>query len=181
LNADYQGAQRCGANYSASINLGSQGIEGVWASANQYMDHESKTFIETAQARSGYVDALNKFNDVLANDPTNITRLTELGQLAFQNAQALLSVRVQIEAYPELKASTVVQDNMRNIQVAVNTMKTALEDWQTKISDYNTYRGSFWVNIFGGLFPESKFPAKLVYYEGPIKELDMSTLNPANK
>ena len=66
---------------------------------------------------------------------------------------------------------------MAGLQEGVNEIKTALDDWITTIKDYNTYRGSLGVTIMAG-FMGDKYPAKIAYYEGEIKTLDIDSLNP---
>lgn len=65
---------------------------------------------------------------------------------------------------------------MRNMEVSVNEIKTALDDWVVAIRDYNTYRGSAWPSMVGGFM--KKFPAQIDYYKGEIEKLDVDKLNP---
>ncbi len=68
---------------------------------------------------------------------------------------------------------------MRNMEVVVNEIKTALDDWVTAIRNYNTYRGSAWASIVGGFL--SKFPSDVKYYEGDVTKLNVDELNPEAK
>jgi hypothetical protein len=53
LNRNYQMVEGGKSHYSAALNTCTEKIKGVWEIANQYMEHESATFIAVAQARSG--------------------------------------------------------------------------------------------------------------------------------
>ncbi|HEY3416317.1 MAG TPA: LemA family protein [Armatimonadota bacterium] len=175
LNTKYQIVNGARSRYSSALNLCSQKIEGVWEIANQYLKHESETFTRVAEARSGYQAAAQAYQAALKNG-TDTRTLTEAGSGA---VQAALAFRIQVEAYPQLRGAETSQENIRNMEVATNEIKTALDDWITTIRDYNTYRGSFWPNLVGSLI--GKFPAQIDYYEGPTKELDVEKLNPQKK
>jgi len=84
-----------------------------------------------------------------------------------------------VEAYPQLRASETSQQNMRNLEEAVNEIKTALDDWISAIKTYNIYRGSAWPSVVGNFM--TKFPAEIKYYEGDVKKLNVEELNPENK
>jgi len=172
LNTKYQSVNGAKSAYSASLNTVTQKIKGVWAIADQYLSHESKTFEAVARARSGFDDAAKAF-DQADKGGQGTADLTRKGT---EVVNAALAFRVQIEAYPQLRAAETTQENIRNMEVSVNEIKTSLDDWVTTIKDYNTYRQSFWPNIFGGFM--HKFPAKIAYYEGPVKELNVEQLNP---
>lgn len=175
LNSKFQTVNGAKSHYSSALNICSQKIEGVWEIANQYMKHESATFTQVAEARSGYQAAAKSYEDAVSSGKDSKT-LTETGAGA---VQAALAFRIQIEAYPQLRAVETSQENIRNMEVATNEIKTSLDDWITTIRDYNTYRGSFWPSLIGGMV--SKFPAQIDYYEGPTKELNVEKLNPEKK
>ena len=160
--------------YSASLNVCTQKIKGVWTIANQYIKHESKTFENVAKARAGYFQATEQFEALAKNPNTPIKELTTVGAKTIQSA---LAFQVQIEAYPQLMAVETSKEAIAGLQEGVNEIKTALDDWITTIKDYNTYRGSFGVTIVAGFMGE-KYPAKIAYYEGEIKALDIDSLNP---
>ncbi|MCJ7797666.1 MAG: LemA family protein, partial [Thermoleophilia bacterium] len=141
LNTSFQGVNGAKSRYSAALNTCTQKIKGVWAIANQYMDHESKTFQNVARARSGYDTATKAFEDALKSGDTK-----SLTQAGTDVVNAAMAFRIQIEAYPQLRAVETSTENIRNMEVSVNEIKTALDDWITSIRDYNTYRGSFWPN-----------------------------------
>ncbi|MDD4858575.1 MAG: LemA family protein [Candidatus Krumholzibacteria bacterium] len=172
LNREYQSVEGGKSQYSAALNTCTEKIKGVWEIANQYMKHESETFIAVAQARSGYDTAREAFEKAAA-EGRDTEELTKAGA---DVVQAAMAFRIQVEAYPELRAVEASQENMRNMESSVNEIKTALDDWIVTIKNYNTYRGSAWPSILGGFM--KKFPAQIKYYEGEIKKLDVNELNP---
>jgi len=175
LNREYQAVEGGKSQYSAALNTCTEKIKGVWEIANQYMKHESETFIAVAQARSGYDTAREAFEKAAA-EGKDTEALTQAGT---EVVKAAMAFRIQVEAYPELRAVETAQENMRNMESSVNEIKTALDDWIVTIRDYNTYRGSAWPSMIGGFM--KKFPASIKYYEGEVQKLDVNELNPENK
>ncbi|MCX6707473.1 MAG: LemA family protein, partial [Candidatus Woesearchaeota archaeon] len=144
---------------------------------DQYMNHESKTFTEVAKARSGMLSAAQQFKHLQSSGATDVQLQQQAA--AFNDSLRSFMINVQIEKYPDLKAAETTKQAMRTLEEATNEIKTSLDDWIVTIRDYNTYRGSFWPNILGALM--SRFPPKIDYYEGKIKELDINSLNPQNR
>ena len=175
LNRDYQAVEGSRSQYSAALNTCTEKIKGVWEITNQYMEHESETFMAVARARSGYEVARDAFEKAAA-EGKGTEELTKAGT---EVVSAAMAFRIQVEAYPELRAVEATQENMRNMEASVNEIKTALDDWIVTIKKYNTYRGSAWPSIVGGFM--KKFPAEIKYYEGEIKKLDVNELNPEKK
>jgi LemA protein len=175
LNRNYQAVEGAKSRYSAALNTCTEKIKGVWEIANQYMKHESETFKAVAEARSGYGSAAEAFEKA-AGEAKGTEELTRAGADA---VRAALAFRIQVEAYPQLRAAETSQENMRNMEVAINEIKTALDDWVTTIKDYNTYRGSAWASIIGSFM--RKFPSEIKYYQGDITKLNVEQLNPENK
>lgn len=172
LNQKYQAVNGAKSRYSAALNTCTQKIQGVWEIANQYLKHESTTFQNVARARAGFDTATKAYEDALKSGKGS----KELTQAGTEVVNAAMAFRVQIEAYPQLRGAETSQENIRNMQVSVNEIKTALDDWITTIKEYNSYRGNFGPSLVGGLI--GRFPAQIDYYEGATKELDVQRLNP---
>jgi LemA protein len=175
LNRDYQAVEGAKSHYSAALNTCTEKIKGVWDIANQYMQHESETFKAVAQARSGYDAAKDAFEKAAA-EGRSTEDLTKAGSDAVKAAMAF---RIQVEAYPQLRAAETSQENMRNMESSVNEIKTALDDWVVAIKNYNTYRGYAWPTIAGGFM--KKFPTEIKYYQGEVTKLNVEELNPQKK
>ncbi len=175
LNKDYQTVEGARSQYSAALNTCTEKIKGVWEITNQYMKHESETFMAVARARSGYEAARDAFEKAAA-EGKGTEELTKAGT---EVVSAAMAFRIQVEAYPELRAVEATQENIRNMESSVNEIKTALDDWIVTIKKYNTYRGSAWPSVVGGFM--KKFPAEIKYYEGELKKLDVNELNPERK
>lgn len=176
LNTKLQAVDGAKSHYGAALDTCTQKIKGVWTIANQYLEHESSTFQGVAQARSGYDKAAEMYEKIAANPNASQDQLTQAGSGVYQ---AALQFRIQVEAYPQLKGSETSKQSMASLEVSVNEIKTALDDWIQGIKDYNTFRGSLGPSIIGGLMP--RFPAKIDYYEGKTESLDMDSLNPQKK
>ena len=174
LNRNYQMVEGAKSHYSAALSTCTEKIKGVWEIANQYMSHESETFKGVAEARSGYRAAADAFEKAMSEGKGN-EELTKAGADVVRSA---LTFRIQVEAYPQLRAVETAKENMRNMEEAVNEIKTALDDWVTTIKEYNTYRGSAWTSIVGGFM--TRFPSTIEYYKGDIKRLNVDELNPEN-
>jgi LemA protein len=172
LNSNYQAVEGAKSHYSAALNTCTEKIKGVWEIADQYLEHESETFMAVARARSGYETAREAF-ETAAAEGAGTEELTRAGAEAVRAAMAF---RIQVEAYPQLRGAETAQENMRNMEVSVNEIKTALDDWVVAIRNYNTYRGSAWPSLVGGFM--KKFPASIEYYKGDIEKLDVDELNP---
>jgi LemA protein len=172
LNAKYQAVNGGKSHYSAALSTCTQKIRGVWEIANQYMAHESKTFENVAKARSGYEAATKAFETALKGGQG----AKELTRAGTDVVNAALAFRIQIEAYPQLRAAETSQENIRNMEVSINEIKTSLDDWIQAIKDYNSYRGNFWPSLVGSFIRQ--FPSHIEYYEGGVKELDVQKLNP---
>ncbi len=169
LNQSVEGGK---SHYSAALNPCTEKIKGVWEIANQYMQHESETFIKVTEARSGYDVAREAFEKAAA-EGKDTEELTKAGS---EVVRAAMAFRIQVEAYPQLRAAETSQENMRNMEVSVNEIKTALDDWIVAIRSYNTYRGSAWPSIVGNFM--KKYPSSIKYYEGEVQKLDINSLNP---
>lgn len=181
LNAKYQAVNGASSRYSAALNTSTEKIKGVWEMSQQYLDHESSTFKGVAEARSGFLAAKQAYEQAQTKGNVSQTDLTKLAVLAQQKfldlqSRAGLAINVQIEAYPQLRGADTTQQAMRSLEVGVNEIKTALDDWITTIKDYNTYRGSAWPSVAGSFM--SKYPATINYYEGDTKKLNIEDLNP---
>ncbi|MFP4498853.1 MAG: LemA family protein [Vulcanimicrobiota bacterium] len=176
LNRKYQAVQGARSHYSAALNTSTQKIKGVWEIAQQYLEHESETFLEISMARSNYQQAVEEYEQA-KQEGADARKMTTTGANALK---AALAFQVQVEAYPQLQSADVARDNIRNMEVAVNEVKTALDDWIYAIRDYNTYRGMFVPSMLGA-FMGNQFPGQMEYYEGDITELDVESLNPENK
>ena len=179
LNIKQQNVNAAKSNYSAALETIPQKIEGVWAMAQQYMDHESKTFTDVAALRSGALQAVEQFKQATLSD-ADMSKLNMLaGQTMQRLNEAALAINLQFERYPELRASETTQRAMVTLEEGVNEVKTALDDWISSIKNYNTYRGELIVGIFANFM--SKYPLSYEYFESDTKKLDINSLNPVKK
>ena len=152
--------------FAAALNTCTQKMKAVWTMADQEGTLEKETYVAIAKARAGY-DEANKEVDAAQKPQGSVLDLTKAGA---DLGRALVNVRVAFEAYPTLKTSEVYQKAMVAVEEGYNEIKTSLDDWISVCRDYNTYRRSFVTNFFANTFFGDKFPERIAYYEGGIKE-----------
>jgi hypothetical protein len=153
-----QGVQQKGAQYAAALDVCSEKIEGVWTIYQRYLEHESQTFEKVAVARSKYREA------VQSGDPQKT--VDAAGGFS-------LAVNAVAESNPQLVSGPAVQQSINSLEISVNEIKTALDDWNKQIRDYNSLRQSVPTRFVGGMFD---FPFEYSYYQGQKKSLDVSEL-----
>lgn len=100
-----------------------------------YAAHENKTLTAVIEAR-------RQINNITKVDPNDLATNPELqkqlaGAIASTN-QALLSVNVLREAYPDLKANTLFINLMSQIEGGQNRISVARRDNQRAIQTYNS-------------------------------------------
>ena len=152
--------------FAASVNICTQKMKSVWTLAEQEGILEKETYIGIAKARAGYEEARKEVEAAEKKEGT-VLDLTKLGT---NLGQSMLNVRIAFEAYPQLKTSETYQKAMTAVEEGYNEIKTALDDWISLCRNYNAYRRSFVTNFFAGTFFGNKFPERIAYYEGGIKE-----------
>ena len=152
--------------FAAAINTCTQKMKAVWTLADQEGLLEKETYIGIAKARAGYEET-RKEAEAAQKPGGSVLDLTKAGA---DLGRAVLNVRVAFEAYPQLRTSEVYQKAMVAVEEGYNEIKTSLDDWIRTCRDYNTYRRSFVSNFFANTFFGDKFPERIAYYEGGIKE-----------
>jgi len=175
LNQKYQDVGGAKSQYSSALNNCTEKIKGVWEITNQYLEHESTTQKAVTEARNNYAMAAKAYEEARKSGDTKA--MTTAGNNVVNSA---LAFQVQIEAYPNLKGIEATKENMRNMEEAINQIKTALDDWIMTIRLYNTYRGNFWPSLIAPII-SNRFPSEIEYYEGEVKTLDVNNLNPEKK
>ena len=153
--------------FAGAINMSSEKMKAVWALADQAGLLEKETYIGVAKARTGLDEARVEFEKAEKGETKSILDLQKLGARV---GEALVNVRVAFEAYPQLRTSETYQKAMATVQEGFSEIKTALDDWVRECRLYNTYRRSFLPNLLCSLLFGGKFPDKIAYYEGGIKE-----------
>ena len=105
--------------------------------AKKYMSHESEVFSNIAKARSGYMNATNTEQKIEATKEFD---------------KAMSSFRVQVEAYPELKADQTMGSLMTELTNTEDKIAYQREYYNRVVGTYNVQIEVFPSNIIAGMF-----------------------------
>jgi LemA protein len=112
-------------------------LPGLVTTVKKYATHEEQTFIKVIQARSAI---------------SNAETASEMQQADGMLKEALKSLFMVVEAYPELKASEhfmALQDELAGTE---NRIKYERDEYNNAVRDYKTSVRSFPTNIIAGIF-----------------------------
>ncbi|MDO5715621.1 MAG: LemA family protein [Tissierellia bacterium] len=101
-----------------------------------YADHESETFVDLAQARSGVDNAQSPQELAEAND---------------QLTNAVSRLNLVVEAYPELKANTNFLDLQAQLEGTENRIATERQRYNEQVTKFNKKVKRFPTNIIAGI------------------------------
>lgn len=123
-------------------------IPNLVETARAYMQHERETLENVIKARNGAMSALES----AAAEPGAPGPMKALG-LAEQKLGGLLGgLRVQFEAYPELKASQNMLQLGEELASTENRVAFARQAYNDSATVYNIKRNSFPTNLVAGIF-----------------------------
>ena len=123
-----------------------------------YINYEGSILQNVTELRSQWAAAMNSGDLDSINDAT--------GQLD----TAVTNLVVTIEAYPDLKASQVVEDLIVELEGTENRISTERMRYNEAVRDYNTARRSFPANLWAagwGFEGRTYFEAKVGAQEPP--------------
>lgn len=127
--------------------------------AKSYMEHESKTLQDVIEARNGAVASL-KGAAATPGDPASIEALNAAEKKLAGSFQGL---RVQLEAYPDLKANTVMMQLSEELTSTENRVAFARQAFNDAATAYNIQRNSFPTTMVAGAFGHTRDAALLVF------------------
>ena len=134
-------------------------IPNIVETAKAYLKHESETLAKVTAARNGALESLQAAA-ARPNDPAAISALNA----AEQNlAGSLGGLRVQLEAYPELKANTVMMQLSEELTATENRVAFARQAFNDAVTFYNIQRKSFPANLVAGMFGHTQDAALLEF------------------
>ncbi|CAI3926236.1 LemA family protein [Commensalibacter communis] len=108
-------------------------IPNLVETAKAYLKHESETLIKVTEARNQAISALKN----ASADPTNGQNIQALNR-AEQNLNRNISgLNLQIEAYPDLKASTNMMQLSEEITSTENRVSYARQAYNDAVTSYN--------------------------------------------
>lgn len=174
-----QGALAQEGRYGAALETLSEKIKGIWAIEKDFLEHEKDTLTDVIRARAEALDRSGQdfAAAAAAGDPERTIEAATKFREAAQGLSLAVNVNALREAYPQLFSPPIVEQTMRGLEEAVNEIRTALDDWQVAIRNYNTFRAQ-WPQSF--VASALGFPTSFDYYKAEKAKLDMGRLMPGN-
>ena len=104
-----------------------------------YLKHENSTLTAVIAARNAAHDILK----AVSKAPSDRNAMALLGQAESRLSQALAGLNVQLEAYPELKASEPIRQLFEELTSTENRVTFARQAFNDGVTSYNIYRKTF--------------------------------------
>ena len=133
LNTLDQQAEQAMSNVDTQLQRRSDLIPNLVSTVKGYANHEEAIFTELAEART----AMSSANTIAEKTEANNKLESALGKF-----------NMIVENYPDLKASEQFSELQAQLEGTENRIAVARKDYNTAVTNYNTYRKSFFVNIF---------------------------------
>lgn len=113
-----------------------------------YMGHERETLDAVVKARNTALAAV----EAVSGNPGNGAAMQSLGSAEGLLGQALGKFNIAMEAYPDLKADSSVQNLMEELTSTENKVAFSRQAFNDSVMAYNNKREVFPNNIFASLF-----------------------------
>ena len=123
-------------------------IPNIVETAKAYLKHESETLTNVIAARNGALESLK----TAAASPSDPAAMAALSAAEQNLAGSLGGLRVQLEAYPDLKANTVMMQLSEELTATENRVAFARQAFNDAVTAYNIQRKSFPANLVAGMF-----------------------------
>ena len=124
-----------------------------------YLKHESETLTQITEARNGAVRSLKE----AADNPGNPEAILALNKAEKTLNGSLGGLKVQIEAYPDLKAGSNMMQLSEELAGTENLVALARQAYNDEATVYNIQRNSFPANLFAGMFGHREDAALLSF------------------
>jgi LemA protein len=134
-------------------------IPNIVTVAKSYMEHESKTLLDVIEARNGAVASL-KDAAATPGDPASIEALNAAEKKFAGSFQGL---RVQVEAYPDLKTNTVMIQLSEELTSTENRVAFARQAFNDAATAYNISRNAFPTVLVANTFGHTRDAALLLF------------------
>jgi LemA protein len=137
-------------------------IPNLVETAKAYMSHERETLEAVIQARNQAVSGLQN----ASKTPGDAAAMAQLASAEGALGGALGRLFAVMEAYPDLKASTNMQQLSEELTSTENKVAFARQAYNDAATAYNTYRQSFPPVLFAAPFGHGK-NAELLDFQDP--------------
>ncbi|WP_334084595.1 LemA family protein [Helicobacter typhlonius] len=127
--------------------------------AKKYLSHEQETLMKVIEARNTAKGAL----DNVANNAPDAINALNSAEKSLQNA--LMNFNMTMEAYPDLKANTTMMQLSEELASTENKIAFARQAYNDNVTNFNTYKQTFPVNIIVGFFPQFAQDLPLLEFE----------------
>lgn len=135
-------------------------IPNLVETAKGYLKHERETLDAVVQARNAASSILSQ----AASDPGDASAIKGLISAEGTLASALGRLNVVMEAYPDLKANTNMQQLSEELTSTENRVSFARQAFNDQVMEYNTYKQSFPPMLFAPMFGHAQ-DATLLEFE----------------
>lgn len=125
-------------------------IPNLVETVKKYLAHEKETLLSVVNARNHASSVLNHIKE----SGLDSANLQNLAKAENEVSAALNGLNIQIEAYPELKASQNMLRLSEEIVSTENKIGFARQAYNDVVTEFNTYKQSFPNNILVGFFPK---------------------------
>lgn len=125
-------------------------IPNLVETVKKYLAHEKETLLSVVNARNHASSVLNRIKE----SGLDSANLQNLAKAENEVSAALNGLNIQIEAYPELKASQNMLGLSEEIVSTENKIGFARQAYNDAVTEFNTYKQSFPNNILVGFFPK---------------------------
>ncbi|WP_115718589.1 LemA family protein [Gallaecimonas mangrovi] len=135
-------------------------IPNLVETAKAYLKHESETLTKVTEARNQALASLQ----AASSQPGNADAIKALSQAEKQLSSSLAGFNVQLEAYPDLKASQNMMQLSEELTATENRVAFARQAFNDAVTSYNIYRKSFPNVVVASSFGHPK-DAELLEFE----------------
>lgn len=123
-------------------------IPNLVSSAKRYLEHEEQTLTRVIKARNHAQELQNSS----AHHPESSDHMTLFAQAEEALTQALRQFSAVAEAYPELKADSIIKDLMDELTNTENRISFARQHYNDSVMFYNIEREMFPNTIISSMF-----------------------------
>lgn len=135
-------------------------IPNLVETAKAYLKHESETLTKVTEARNAAVAALK----AAAANPESQASINALNSAEKQLSSSMAGFNLQMEAYPDLKASDNMMQLSEELTSTENRVSFARQAFNDAVMSYNIQRKSFPTIIFAATFGHTQ-DAQLLAFE----------------